>query len=219
MESLLRTTLLLVFLGTSKAAKVLVVGDSMGEFSTNSIETWCSGAQVSNAAIGGTTAADWATFTSDQIDGCGSNFDYVWISVGGNDLLGSDGCAATASDIQSVVSSAIQNIKTNIAPGAKKYLTTCYCQPHIPEEGSACNTPEKVAPLCEGIKLASDADADVTYVPSLSACGGSVTSFSNAGYFEDAIHLNKRGFCKFFTRSEIQTLFECNAQPTIDCEG
>jgi len=192
----------------SESANVLIVGDSMGEFSTNVLETFCSGSTVKNAALGGTTAAQWATYNEDVVAGCGGSYDYVWISLGGNDLLGSPGCGMSASELQSLVSSAITNIKTNIAPGATKYLTTCYCQPQGPEEGSACNTPQLVSKLCDGIKAASDADPDVEYVPSLDACGGSSTQFSNPGYFEDQIHLNKRGYCKFFTRPAIQSLLQ-----------
>lgn len=45
----------------SESANILIVGDSMGEFSTNVLETFCSGSTVKNAALGGTTAAQWAT--------------------------------------------------------------------------------------------------------------------------------------------------------------
>ncbi|GMH53327.1 hypothetical protein TL16_g01426 [Triparma laevis f. inornata] len=197
-------------IAAADAANILIVGDSMGEFSTNVLETYCSGSTVKNAALGGTKADDWADMGADAIDGCGSSFDYVWMSFGGNDLLESSGCSMSASTIQSKVTAAVNNVKSTIAPGASKYLLTCYCQPQGPEIGSACNTPQLVSKLCDGIKAAADADTDVEYVHSLEACGGSASAWSKSGYFEDQIHLNKRGYCKIITQSAVQSLFECN---------
>ncbi|GMH84932.1 hypothetical protein TrVE_jg5963 [Triparma verrucosa] len=201
------------------AAKILIVGDSMGEFSTNVLETYCAGAEVKNAGLAGTKADDWANdINADAVKGCGSSFDYVWMSFGGNDMLESDGCSMTAETMQSKVTAAINNVKTNIAPGATKYLMTCYCQPKSAESGSACNTPEKTVPLCAGIKAACDLDSNVEYVDSFESCGGSSSAWSNPGYFEDAIHLNKRGYCKVFTQAAIQTLFQCGER-AYDCDN
>ena len=52
----------------SNFQKVLIVGDSMGEFMGKTIESICIGTEVQNAAISGTTAQDWAEYNSDVLE-------------------------------------------------------------------------------------------------------------------------------------------------------
>ena len=59
------------------------------------------------------------------------------------------------------------------------------------EEGSVC-TLAKFAMLEQAVKAAADSFTEVVYVNAVAAAGGSSSSFSNAKYFQDAIHLNKK---------------------------
>jgi len=198
----------------TEATKILIVGDSMGEFMGKTLESICMGSEVHNAAIGGTTAEDWTEYTSDVLEGCaGGTWDLVYIAVGGNDLLQS-GCALTADELSKKIVSAVTNIITNIAPKATKYLLTGYCMPsgnEGDERNMACTKPSDYSALSEAfLGLDTKLPKNVVVVDSITACGGSTSSFSDPAYFQDAIHLNNKGYCKVFTQPDVfSTLGAC----------
>jgi len=197
-------------------SNVLIVGDSMGEFSGKSLESYCTGARVQNAAIGGTTALDWANFDSSYVEGCDANqVDMVWMSIGGNDMLGS-GCSATVETLKTAITSGINNIKTLVS-GSPEFILTGYCMPQMGGEADGCNSPGDFENLFMALQQAA-AETGVTYVESVGACGGSSSTYSEAEYFFDRIHLNNRGYCTFFARTEAQTAFGCGAA-TYDCSA
>lgn len=198
-----------LLLPSSTATNILIVGDSMGAIMETKLETVCSGSKVCNAAISGTTAAQWATgtFNDKTVKKCSGEPDVVYISVGGNDSLGSD-CSMTSSELASSIKEAVKNIM-NIAPGASKYLLTGYCVPReSPNKG--CANPSDVLVIRDALaSVDTELGASVEVIDSSFACGGSATSFSDDVYFEDSIHMNILGYVKVFTQEDIQRSMKC----------
>mmetsp|Transcript_103550 Transcript_103550/g.259632 ORF Transcript_103550/g.259632 Transcript_103550/m.259632 type:complete len:279 (-) Transcript_103550:161-997(-) len=201
------------------ASKVLIVGDSNAEYSGTSLASFCKGAVVKNAGVGGTTAVQW-TSTEGHLDkigssACGGTPDYIWLSVGGNDNFETQ-CSSSVADLAAKITASINAVKQK-APSAK-ILMTGYCMPMSPEsEDAACNSPGKFNALMDAVKQAADGDSAVTLVDSTQACGGSASTWSDSKYFMDAIHLNNKGYCKLFTQAGVQTFLGCEAA-SYDCE-
>jgi len=185
----------------------------MGEFAGKALESFCAGVQVYNAAIAGTTAQQWADGLLDGVDAsqCGGTPDYVWLSVGGNDALNT-GCSASKSTLVSAIKAAINAVKTKY-PSATIVMTG-YCMAMSNEE---CANQGDYTNLAEALQQATD-ETSVTFVDSISACGGSISSWSTSGYFQDFIHLNNRGYCKVFTQSVVQSGFACGER-SYDCDA
>ena len=137
----------------------------------NFLETICIGSNVCNAAISGTTAVQWSEYSLKQVKQCNGDWDVVYISVGGNDLLNSD-CSINSTDLAANIQAAVTNIMTNVAPGASKYLLTGYCVPSsITSWG--CASPSKVRRMSEALASIDTADGVVEVIDSFSVCGGS----------------------------------------------
>jgi len=196
--------------------KILILGDSMGEFSGTALQSFCKGSTVKNAGEGGTTAVQWATdaYVNKIVSAaCAAPApDKIWLSVGGNDHLNTK-CGATAADLAAKVTASINAVKLK-APSAM-ILLTGYCSPPDAKE---CDAASKFTALDAALKLAADnGGALVTYVGSIAACGGSLSSWSPKKYFQDSIHLNNRGYCKVFTQSGVQAALGCQ-NATYDCD-
>ena len=200
---------------------ILAVGDSMTEFMGQILESFCMNSKVTNAGIGGTTAEQWASYTSEEISECGSDSDWntVYIAVGGNDLLES-GCTTTSTELADRMERAVKNIVTNLAPGASKYVMTGYCMPSQAEdEESGCKDPADFSALSDALVILSadtgnlglPSNASLEVIDSLTVCGGSATSFSSQAYFQDPIHLNAKGYCEVFSQPSVQAALTCDA--------
>ncbi len=222
------STLMLLQKSTAAAQiKILAVGDSMVEFMGQSLESFCADAKVYNAGIGGTTATQWASYSKDDISGCGMDWDVVYISVGGNDLLES-GCTIESSELKNRIEKAVSNVVQNLAPQASTYVLTGYCTPYAPEEDleqSGCSNPSGYVAMSDAIRnLSTDAiglpsNASLEVIDSSSVCGGSATSFSNEAYFQDPIHLNAKGYCKVFSQPSVQSALKCSRENGFDCDS
>lgn len=210
-------------LSGAEATRVLILGDSMGEFMGQTLESLCVGSIVQNAAIGGTTADDWAEYDSGILEGCeGGSWDVVYISVGGNDVLQSD-CTISVAELGEKVTSAVLNIVNNIAPNASKYLLTGYCMPLSNESDKkqrfGCSEPSDYTAF-QDFFLSNPPPTlleSVKVIDSTTVCGGGNDSFSNPIYFQDAIHLNSKGYCEVFTQPDIQQYLSCQVGDTPDC--
>lgn len=197
----------------TKATKILIVGDSNGEFMGTTLDSLCLGSEIQNAAIGGTTADDWSEYSSDVLEGCeGGKWDVVHISVGGNDVLQS-GCSIGASKLASKIVLAVKNIMENIAPNASKYLLTGYCMPagiEGDERSKECSRPSDFNNLRTALlDVKTDLPNNVEVIDSTFVCEGSSSSFSNDLYFQDAIHLNSKGYCQVFMQPAVQEYLSC----------
>lgn len=209
-------------LQVATAGNVLIVGDSIAEFAGKAIEDFCRGATTNNAGIAGTTTTHWQgsdVLSPIGTQQCGGTPDYIWLSIGGNDVLGDAwGCDNADDVLAAKLIASIEAVKAK-APSAKLVMTG-YCMPaDVPPVGpdSSCNTPEKLNSMMAVLKHAAER-IGATFVNSVTACGGSSTSWSNKKYFQDPIHLNNRGYCKLFTQSEVQAAFGCQAA-NYDCDS
>eukprot|EP00928_Gymnodinium_smaydae_P040911 TRINITY_DN27710_c0_g1_i1.p1 TRINITY_DN27710_c0_g1~~TRINITY_DN27710_c0_g1_i1.p1 ORF type:complete len:294 (-),score=70.05 TRINITY_DN27710_c0_g1_i1:267-1088(-) len=215
----MQAILLFVVADVALANNVLVIGDSMGEYSGAALSKFCKGAVVKNAAVGGTTAVQWTSGgLMDSIGSakCGGTPDAVWLSVGGNDFLNTE-CSGSVSDMAAKITASINAVKQKV-PGAK-ILMTGYCMPATAESASsACNSPAKFTALGSAVKQAAEADAAVTFVDSTAACGGTSSSWSPVAKFQDPIHLNNKGYCSVFTQKGVQDALGCQSA-TYDCEA
>ncbi len=224
----LLATYLLLNYTAAELTKILAVGDSMAEFMGQTLESFCEESKVYNAGIGGTTAEQWSSYSQDDIVDCGEDWDVVYISVGGNDLLES-GCTLKPSTLTSRIEDAVANVVQNIAPGAKTYILTGYCIPAGPEgdeEETACSDPSGYESMSVAIRnISTDSlglppNSSLQVFDSSTICGGSSNSFSNADYFQDPIHLNAKGYCKVFTQGSIQSSMQCeNVDEEFNCES
>lgn len=213
-------------LSNAAASNVLLVGDSFSSFMGQTMKSFCSDVNVYNAGIGGTTATQWASYTSTDIETCKEEqemtYSSVLISVGGNDLLES-GCSLSTTELRQVMEDAVVNVVTNVAPGATNYVMTGYCMPAAPEEeaGEGCNSPQAFAKLSEAYKdinVSMPSGSTLTVIDSFEICDGSSTNFSDEKYFQDPIHLNAKGYCKVFTQDAVQTAMSCGTSTAIDCD-
>jgi len=207
-------TISLCILHQAKAASVLIVGDSMGQYMGKTLQSICLGTEVQNAAIGGTTADDWASYTSDVLKGCkGGTWDVVYIAVGGNDFLKSR-CALSVQLYEDKVFAAVTNIIDNVAPKASKYLLTGYCMPST----GICSNPSEFIQYSAAYANLIERLPDVEIVNPVTTCGGSTSSFSDSKYFQDSIHLNSKGYCKVFTQSDVTKFLSCG-ENALDCNS
>ena len=134
------------------------------------------------------------------------------------------GCTATVSDLRTSIEAGITNI-LNMFPSSPEVILTGYCMPaNSSTDLGGCSEPSSFANLWTALEQ-SAAAAGVTYVESVSACGGSTSppTYSDSNYFQsqDPIHLNNQ-VCAFFTRSAAQNAFGCASAtydcPTYDCD-
>jgi len=195
----------------------------MGSFMGQTLESLCVGSVVQNAAIGGTTAVDWANYEPGVLEGCqGGKWDVVYISVGGNDVLNS-GCAISPAELGTKITSAVSNIVNNIAPNASKYLLTGYCIPRTNESNrkhySECSEPSDYTTFRDLFLGDSPPTLpkSVKVIDSSTVCGGGSNSFSDPIYFQDAIHLNSKGYCEVFTQPDIQEYLSCQGEKYFNC--
>eukprot|EP00941_MAST-03F_sp_MAST-3F-sp1_P002324 g2324.t1 len=223
--------LLALFLTSTNATKILIIGDSMGAFSNNFLGTYCKDATVVNKAISGSTAYQWAqkadsTYEDLFSDG-GGGFTHVWISLLGNDWMtpgedtgapgaSSGGCEISTADMKSRLSPVLIKIRsaaTKKNGSSVKMVFTSYCVPAEPE----CNGKTDSSDLTQAFTELANENSDVEFADISTQCGGSMTKTGDRQYFVDQIHLNQRGYCKAFGEYQsVQTAFSCPTA-TFEC--
>ena len=75
---------------SATAGKVLIIGDSWGEFGCGTIQEFCKDQTIINKAVSGSTAYQWGDgntlSVNDAFTEAGTGVTHVWISLGGNDV-------------------------------------------------------------------------------------------------------------------------------------
>lgn len=215
----------------ARGPKILILGDSPGEFAGKSLETYCKGSSVYNAARADSSTVDWTqedaeephvTQTGtpwsnydDRFTQCGVDPDWVWLSIGAKDHSVNN-CLLNATSLRDKIKKVVIKI-TDKLPGARILLNS-FSMPSAPLVG--CDTQEKVMTLYDAYKLvAVEYPGVVTYLEdSWRVLGGSESTWSSQNYYVDQVHMNNRGYCKVFSRDDIQELFGCEPQPQFDCD-
>ena len=215
---------------------IIILGDSWAEGETSLttpqrpeslLAKVCAGKTVVNRGVGGSTAREWGTGEVDTA-ACagesgtvctaasafnplhGTGYTHAWMSVGGNDFLGSD-CSMTAETLANHVSTAVAAAVAK-APGGMKILMTGYGSFSKALEGSSCEISSTVA-LNTAVKDACETSphrGQITFVDVMAEFGGSATTYSSKEWYADTIHLNNAGYTKMFSLASIQSFFECS---------
>lgn len=202
---------------------ILVLGDSWGSFSGGDLKDVCShGAidnevykvmAIANKAKSGSTAEEWATQdqVADSYDQ--KNYDYVWLSVGGNDALGKFCAQSAFPDIVGNILQLIQDIVEESSNEDVKILFTGYGYPTMDlcMFGRTISTFDNLTAM---IHEAIAASAYSSYVTLIDLSDKFVTDnsspYSDSEFYADPIHLNQNGYDRFYAFKEIQTFFECS---------
>jgi hypothetical protein len=207
---------------------IMILGDSWAEYSAQDLATFCKGSTVTNSGVGSSTAQEWGAASAcpapDNTRLCsapaafsanaGTSYTHVWLSVGGNDKMGSAGCALTVAQVTSRVTAAINAVKA-AAPGAAIVMTG-YCAPTTAPEGCP-NAATMYSELNGGIQAACTANG-ATYVDAWTFCGATTSTYSGSSspWHADSIHINTKGYCQVYSQPAVQAAFGC--QPaTYDC--
>jgi hypothetical protein len=93
---------LLLARGAAAGSNILVIGDSMGDYSCGNpdglqgssfLMDFCAGAKVTNVAVSGSTAVQWAEgevhdpLVTEGMLRAGKGVTHIWMSLGGNDYM------------------------------------------------------------------------------------------------------------------------------------
>lgn len=206
---------------------ILVLGDSWGSFSGGDLKDVCShGATndeaykvmtIANKSKSGSTAEEWAT--QDKVADSykdQKNYDYVWLSVGGNDALGSYCVQSAFPDIVGNILQLIQDIVEESSNEDVKILFTGYGYPTMDlcMFGRTISTFDNLTAM---IHEAIAASAYSSYVTLIDISDKFVTDnsspYSDSEFYADPIHLNQNGYDRFYAFKEIQTFFGCSEEP------
>jgi hypothetical protein len=195
----------------------LILGDSLGDFSGNSLATECVGSTVVNAGVGGTTADDWCSggMWDDAMGKMrGEVPSHVWLTLGGNDYLGAGCNAAALVGMADDLSCTIKSILGQW-PGVK-VLMTGYAVSSISNE-----CPGKGPSDLKGLNDALVAVAGTFAINQVevhittSAVGASETTFADENFFrDDGIHPSEAGYKAIFGGAAVQAFFNCGADST-----
>ena len=237
----------------SDPKKILTVGDSWAEYSGNAFGDYCEGAIQINKGIGGSTAVGWAG--GGQFHGRDTNFanalqaagpmnanDIIYLSVGGNDWMGTtppcmgQHSVAGRALIQTQVQNAVTALKdaltaTNCGTSCPQIWMFGYAMIADTSNADGCiaqGAPGALSPLKVAIREVARTTEGVNYKDITTLCGGTANSLSSGApcfgmrYYNqpgqpvDNIHMNKRGYCLAVTQPDIQTAWGCTAK-TYDC--
>jgi len=208
---------------------LLVLGDSWASISKDYLRYVCSPhslflggdaaegikfLNVQNDAKSGSTAAQWASKELAKRSFQKSNdFEYVWLSIGGNDFL-SGGCdmetkQEIAADILSIISHIVESSSNNdikILYFGYTYPTTDVCGGGT----TAAKMDEISNYVRDSIGNSSSFSSHVTLVDITSELVTPKSApLSDKQWFADSIHINEYGYFKIFSMPAIQEFFGC----------
>merc|ERR1712146_63698 len=142
---------------------------------------------------------------------CGTEYTHIYLSIGGNDVLGS--CGIAKSVVQSNIEQVISLVQAK-APNDAKIVLSGYA---VPSSEFDCSDFSLVQSLLNAAVAGAAAAKGVTYVEATKVGGSDGTSRSNPCYFADAIHLNARGYQKLWCMSGMQSAFGCTGTTSGVC--
>ena len=203
---------------TTEHGSILVVGDSWASLSGDYMANIC-GPQttrpIQNDAKSGSTADDWASgeIAVKSMTNAKYDYDYVWLSVGGNDFLDSQCDLDIAEEVATNIVTIISHIVDNSANEKIKILYLGYSYPSADICGNGKTTDlfdEQGAIIRSAIKNSGYA----SYVTVMDISSEFVTysskPLSDPSYYADYIHLNELGYLKLFSKIRIQMFFGCS---------
>jgi len=171
---------------------------------------------VTNIAVSGSTAAELA-YGEDGKKAFANNrdYDYVWLSIGGIDVIGCiDDEETIASNILKVISDVIDssnNAKLQILFIGYGYPMqgVSYCGKTVADFDDVYST------WIEAIQKSSYSER-VKYVDIRSELVTARSSpLSDMQWFDDGIHLNRDGYTKIFSMQDVQEFFGCTSDTPL----
>ena len=109
-------------------------------------------------------------------------------------ILLESGCSISGSALATKMANAIENTRDTLYPTATTYVLAGYCQVYqnVDCPGGASD----FSALDDALSsLASTyANTNVKIFNHMTVCGGTSSSYSDGSYFQDAIHLNAKGY-------------------------
>ena len=179
------------FLGDSIASGIKVGAGKPARI----LDATCRNIGTKTFAQGGTTARQWA---SSPIVGemvASNDLDRIWLSVGGNDLIGAGCDAAVIPAVQLDVAAILPKL-VSATGGRVPVLITGY---GTPTPGGAC-TDAAFDLLNLAIATACGADPACTFIDATAdeALG------SDPRYFADSVHVNAAGYNKLFLQDGVR---------------
>ena len=201
---------------------ILVLGDSWASLSESFLAGVCSlgsssegSRPLTNNGISGSTAKEWASGENavESFQKAKYDYDYVWISLGGNDF----NCDKSIhDDIADNILKVITDVFESSNNDDIKVLYTGYGYPseNICGGGSGVDvTPifdDLSTTVREKIEKSSYADKVLTIdILSLFVTKDS-EPYSDKAWYADDIHINEAGYAKLFSKSELQQFFGCS---------
>lgn len=199
---------------------ILVLGDSWASRTGNSLEDVCGLSDnavetrdVRNEGRPGSTAEEWAQNEDAVRPFNREDYDYVWLSVGGNDFLESSCNSAFRAEISANIVRVIAKIVGATENENLKILFFGYSVPPLDLCGGG-TTPGLYDSQTSFTRLAIETSEWADYVEVIDISDVFVTPestpFSDDQWYDDTnVHLNDAGYEKLFSLESIQDFFGC----------
>lgn len=214
---------------TTTEGSILLLGDSWASLSGDYAANICglsSTRQVTNAAKAGTTASQWAEGETaiQSMEKAEYEYDYVWISLGGNDFLDNKCDISLAEEVAADIVTVIGHVVDNSPNENIKILYFGYSVPSddVCQNGMTAQLfEEQGAIIFEAIQASDYAkyvtllDISEMFVKTWGSNGG----LSDPYYYYDEIHLNQMGYLHLFSSYRVQRFFGCSAAQTVELKG
>lgn len=223
----------------------LVIGDSWGALSKTYLSSVCSLTDndfsnvvrvVTNNAKSGSTALEWKEGESAKKSfENGKDYDFVWLSAGGNDFLGTQCLTVFPQGVNSfigglfgegMIADSVLDIIADVVESSNnpnlKILFTGYGYPSeelCPDDDTIDKFDSLNAKIRSTIRNSAYSSRVVTVDISSLFVAPSSSPFSSTLWYADTIHLNEAGYDKLFAQPIIQDFFECttadSSSPTL----
>merc|ERR1719181_192866 len=210
---------------TTTGPRVVLIGDSLSSYAKQTMDKYCRAGMSTNRGIGGATALQMLTQDKNSKyyvpkaikDKSGSCYEYVFVSLGGNDQM-STGCKETG----------VATVKSRITEVLKQINTLCPSSQIIM---TGYPTPTKDFSDCKNFPITSAGTRKILNAPVQAACedaekctyhdatdrfGSTDLKPSSGKYHVDTVHLNEDGYCRLWSTDLFKSAFKCTS--TMKCK-
>ena len=207
---------------------ILLLGDSWAAIAGDYAANICGLSEtryVTNDAKSGTTASQWAEKETavDSVAKWEYDYEYVWLSLGGNDFLDNKCDIDMAEDVAANISSP-SSVRSSRTPPTKtsKILYFGYSVPSADVCGNGQTAQlfeEQGATIFNAIQSSNYTEYVTTIDISEMFVKWGTGGLSDSSYYYDEIHLNMLGYMHLFSSYKVQHFFGCSVAQTIGMKG
>ena len=206
---------------------ILLLGDSWAAIAGDYAANICGLSEtryVTNDAKSGTTASQWAEKETavDSVAKWEYDYEYVWLSLGGNDFLDNKCDIDMAEDVAANIVTVIGQIVENSPNEDIKILYFGYSVPSADVCGNGQTAQlfeEQGATIFNAIKSSNYTEYVTTIDISEMFVKWGTGGLSDSSYYYDEIHLNMLGYMHLFSSYKVQHFFGCSVAQTIGMKG